>query len=140
MLDRCRQCHISLNLKKCILCRPFGILLGHVVCKQGLLVDPSKIAVIIYLPPPTSVRQLTTTLGHIGYYRKFNKGYVQITTPMEKLLNKEAKFQWNEDFHKVLDILKKKLVTTLIFIFSYWKKEFHVHVDASSIALGAISS
>jgi hypothetical protein len=39
MLDRCRQCHISLNLKKYIFCASFGILLGHVVCKQGLLVD-----------------------------------------------------------------------------------------------------
>ena len=25
MLDRCRQCHISLNLKKCIFCVPFGL-------------------------------------------------------------------------------------------------------------------
>jgi hypothetical protein len=33
MLDRCRQCLISLNLKKCIFCAPFGIFLGHVVCK-----------------------------------------------------------------------------------------------------------
>jgi hypothetical protein len=47
MLDRCRQCHISLNLKKCIFCALFGILLGHVVCKQGLLVDLAKIAVIL---------------------------------------------------------------------------------------------
>jgi hypothetical protein len=33
MLDRCRQYHISLHLNKCIFCAPFGILLGHVVCK-----------------------------------------------------------------------------------------------------------
>jgi hypothetical protein len=33
MLERCRQCHISLNIKKCIFSTPFGILLGHVVCK-----------------------------------------------------------------------------------------------------------
>jgi hypothetical protein len=50
-------------------------LLGHVVCKKGLLVDPSKIAVLMYLEPPTLVRQLKETLGHIGYYRKFIKGY-----------------------------------------------------------------
>ena len=47
MLDRCRECHISLNLKKLIFFAPFGILLGHVVCKQGLLVDPAKIALIL---------------------------------------------------------------------------------------------
>jgi hypothetical protein len=58
MLDKCRQHQISLNLKKCIFCAPFGILLGHVVCKQGLIVDPTKIAVILDLQPPTSVKQL----------------------------------------------------------------------------------
>jgi hypothetical protein len=53
MLDKCRQCQIALNLKKCIFFSPFGVLLGHIVCKQGLLVDPSKIAIIVDLPPPT---------------------------------------------------------------------------------------
>jgi len=66
--------------------------LGHVVYKQGLLIDPAKITVIMDLQPPTSVKHLRETLGHIGYYRKFIKGYAQITTPMEKLLKKEAKF------------------------------------------------
>jgi hypothetical protein len=62
-----------------------------------LLVDPAKIAIIINLPPPKIVYQLRATLGHTGYYRKFIKGYVQITAPMEKLLRKDNKFQWNED-------------------------------------------
>ena len=75
MLDRCRQCHISLNLKKCIFCAPFGILLGHVVCKKGLLVDPTNIAMILDLQPPTLVKWFRETLGHRWYYRKFIKGY-----------------------------------------------------------------
>jgi hypothetical protein len=62
-----------------------------------LLVDPAKIAVIVNLPPPKIVCQLRVTLGHTGYYRKFIKGYAQITAPMEKLLRKDTKFQWNED-------------------------------------------
>jgi hypothetical protein len=92
MLERCRQCQISLNIKKFIFGTPFGILLGHIVCKQGLLVDPTKIAVIVNLPPPKSVHQLRETLGHTGYYRKFIKGYAQITAPMEKLLKKDTIF------------------------------------------------
>jgi hypothetical protein len=61
MLERCRQCQISLNIKNFIFETPFGILLGHIVCKQGFLVDPSKIAVIVNLPPPKSVCQLRET-------------------------------------------------------------------------------
>jgi hypothetical protein len=68
MLDRCRQLHISLNLKKCIFCTPFGTLLGHVVCKDGLLVDQAKIVTILDMVAPTSVHELCATLGHTRYY------------------------------------------------------------------------
>jgi hypothetical protein len=51
-------------------------------------VDPSKIAIIVDLPPPTLVKQLRTVLGHTVYYSKFIKGNAQITTPMERLLKK----------------------------------------------------
>ena len=39
MLDACRRHQIALNLKKCTFLVPFRNLLGHVVCKQGLMVD-----------------------------------------------------------------------------------------------------
>ena len=49
MLAKCQEHHISLNLKKCIFYVPFGILLGHVVCRKGLMVDPSKNAITVNL-------------------------------------------------------------------------------------------
>jgi hypothetical protein len=127
-----------LNLKKCNFFSLFGVLLGHIVCKQGLLVDPSKIAIIVDLPTPTSVKQLRTTLGHTSYYRKFIKGYAQITMPMDNLLKKYYQFGWTEEFQHSFDTLKQKMVTVPILVFLDWSKEFHVHVDAYSIALGAV--
>lgn len=55
-------------------------------------------------------------------------------------MKKEVKFQWNERYQQNLDTLKQKLVTTSILVFPYWKKEFHVHVDASSISIGIVLS
>jgi len=37
-----------------------------------------------------------------------------------------------------LDTPKEKMVTTPILVFPYWENKFHVHVDASTIALGEI--
>ena len=102
------------------------------------MVDPAKIVIIENLPPPKIVIHLRTTLGHIGYYRKSIKGYAQITAPMEKLLKKDVTFLWNEECKKSLDTLKEKMVTAPILVFPYWNKEFHVHVDASCIALGVV--
>ena len=75
MLAKCRHHQISLNLKRCIFCVPFGILLGHIVCRQGLMVDPTKIGIIVNLPSPNLVKQLCTILGHTRYYKNFTKGY-----------------------------------------------------------------
>jgi len=58
---------------------------------------------------------------------------------MEKLLKKEAIFCWDEDCQHNLDVLKENMVTAIILVFPEWKKEFHVHVDASCIVLGVVS-
>ena len=112
--------------------------LGHVVCRQGLMVDPAKIVLIINLEAQRSVKDLRTTLGHTGYYRKFIKSYAQITTPMEKSLKKDATFCWNDECQKSLYVQKEKMVTATILVFLNWKNEFHVHVDASCIVLGVV--
>ena len=57
---------------------------------------------------------------------------------MEKLLKKDVTFLWDDDCQKSLDTLKEKMVTMPILVFLDWKKEFHVHVDTSCIALGAV--
>ena len=66
--------------------------MGHVVCRNGILVDPTKVAIIHDLPLLTSLTQLRSMLGHTCYYRKFIRGYAEITPPMEKLLKKDEKF------------------------------------------------
>jgi len=138
MLDTCRQHHISLNLKKCIFCVPCGILLGYIVCKQGLLVDLTKIEVIMQLPTPNMVKKLCTTLGHIGHYIKFIKGYAQVIALMEILLKKDVTFDWDEECQKSLDILKEKMVIVPILVLLAWNKEFHVHVDAFCITFDVV--
>jgi hypothetical protein len=108
------------------------------VCKQDLLVDLANIVVIVNLPSPNSVCQLRETLGHTGCYKKFIKGCAQITAPMEKLLKKDMRFLWNEEYQQGLDNLKENIVTTPILVFTDWEKTFHVHIDASTITLGEI--
>jgi hypothetical protein len=55
---RCRFYHIRLNPHKCIFIVESSRLLGFVVSKDGIRVDPLKIKAILALPPPTSLTQL----------------------------------------------------------------------------------
>lgn len=119
------------------ICTPFGVLLGHIICQHGLL-DPAEIAITVNLPPPKSVKELRAALGHTTYQKKLIKGYAGIITPLEKLLKKLAEYIWTEECQKAFDTLKEHLVSASILIFPDWDKIFHVHVDASSIALGIV--
>jgi hypothetical protein len=57
---------------------------------------------------------------------------------MEKLLKKECQFSCTEECQQSFNTLKQKMVTAPILVFPDWTKEFHVHVDASSISLGVM--
>jgi hypothetical protein len=57
---------------------------------------------------------------------------------MEKILKKYCQFSWTEECQQSFDTLKQKMVTAPILVFPDWSKEFHVHVDAYSISLGAV--
>ena len=92
MLERCRQIQLSLNIKKCIFVTPIGILLGHIVCKEGIKVDFAKIKIIIDLKPPVNPKQVRVLLGHTGYYRKFIRYYSDRTCPLEELLREYHEF------------------------------------------------
>ena len=78
MIERCRQIQFSLNLKKCIFSTPIGILLEHVMCKEGIKVDLAKIKVILDLKPPLNPKQARAFLGHVRYSRKLIRHYLDI--------------------------------------------------------------
>lgn len=69
---------------------------------------------------------------------KFIKSYAKITAPMEQLLKKDATYCWNEECNKSLEMLKEKMASAPILVFPKWDVKFHVHIDTSCIALGAV--
>nr|XP_016494634.1 PREDICTED: uncharacterized protein LOC107813843 [Nicotiana tabacum] len=73
-----------------------SIVLGHKISKHGIEVDRAKIEIISKIPPPTSVKGVRSFLGHAGFYRRFIKDFPKIANPMCKLLEKDAKFVFDE--------------------------------------------
>jgi hypothetical protein len=67
-MTQCRNNGINFNPKKCATCVNFGVLLRHIVCEDGLLVDPRKINIIKDMPTPMSVKKLKRFLGVTCFY------------------------------------------------------------------------
>ena len=68
-----------------------GILLGHIVCKEGIKVDFTKTKIILDLKPPVKPKQVRVLLAHTGYYRKFIRYYSDMTYPLKELLREDQK-------------------------------------------------
>ena len=74
-----------------------GIVLGHVISEKGIEVDKVKIELISKLPSPTNVKTVRQILGHAGFYRRFIQNFSKIAKPLYKLLEKDAKFEWDTE-------------------------------------------
>ena len=63
VFERCRHYSIRLNPHKCILCMKSGRLLGFIVSKEGIRVDPLKVEAILQLSPPRNIRHIQCLQG-----------------------------------------------------------------------------
>jgi hypothetical protein len=69
------------------------LFLGHVISKEGISVDPSKVQDVLCWNAPTSVGDIRSFLGLAGYYQRFIEGFLKISKPMTELLEKDKRFE-----------------------------------------------
>ena len=114
VLERCQEKNLVLNWEKCHFMVTQGIVLGHIVSKDGIEVDKAKVELISNLPTPKCVRDIRLFLGHAGFYRRFIKDFSAIARPLCTLLAKDVPFTWSQACDIAFTKLKNMLVSPLI--------------------------
>lgn len=71
ILDKCHKYGVSLNPKKFIFFITEGKLLGFVVLKNKMMIDPEREEVIAKLPPPHNKKSMQPFMGIINFVRRF---------------------------------------------------------------------
>ena len=69
--DRQHWYNLKLNPAKCAFEVPAGKLLGIIVSRRGIEIDPSKIKAIQELPPPKTKKEVISFLGRLHYISRF---------------------------------------------------------------------
>ena len=82
----------------------------HKIYAIGLEVDQAKVSIIKTLLPPTIVKGIRIFLGHASFYRRFIRDFSKIARPLCRLLEKDAKFNFDESRQYSFDEIKSKLV------------------------------
>ena len=69
VLVRCKEKNLVLNWEKCHLWLSKGLYWGMSYLMGGIKVDKAKVDLISNLPPPRTVKEIPSFLGHAGFYR-----------------------------------------------------------------------
>jgi hypothetical protein len=114
VLIRCKEKNLILNWEKCHSMVKQGVVLGNVISPRGIEVDKAKVDLISNLPPPRTVKEIRSFLGHVGFYRRFIKDFSKISRPLSSLLAKDAPFVFDDKCCQAFQTLKLALTSAPI--------------------------
>lgn len=140
VLEIIRKANLKLQPAKCEFLRREINYLGHVITENGIKPDPQKVQCVVNYPTAKSINNIQSFLGLANYYRKFIKNFSDISKPLNKLLKKGVKFNWDENCQNAFLILKDKITSSPILQYPDFTKPFIITTDASNYAIGAILS
>ena len=138
VLQKLREKKLCAKLNKCDFWLKEVSFLGHIVSVEGIRVDPTKIEAVMNWKPPRNVTEVRSFLGLTGYYRRFERGFFVIASPLTKLLRKGIKFEWTDKCQTSCEQLKRMLVEALVLKQPTSGKKYTLYSDASGIGLGCV--
>jgi hypothetical protein len=138
IMEKLREHKLYAKFSNCEIWLSEVAFLGHIVSKEGIVVDPSKVTAVIEWEPPKNVGETRSFLGMARYYRRFIENFSKIAKPMTELLKKENKFKWTDECEISFQELKKRLVSAPVLCLPDLEKEFQVYCEASRQGLGSV--
>jgi hypothetical protein len=112
-----------------------GTILGFIVSKEGKIMDPKKVEALVSMPIPTTPQCIQVFNGMAQFYKCFIKKFTSIMSPITKLFKKFEVFEWITKCQIAWEEIKNQYVQAPILMSLDWELEFHVHIDASPLAI-----
>ena len=141
VLEKVAYAGLRINPEKCHVLKPEVKFLGHIINKEGVQTDPSKLEAIRSFKKPNCVKTLRSFLGICNYYRRFILGYAKKSRTLEELCGRNNnKLIWTDDCDRAFKDMKEALTSSPVLGFPDFEKEFILDTDASFDTIGAVLS
>ena len=97
VLEVLREKKLYAKFSKCEFLLDSVSFLGHVVSKDGVMVDPSKIKVAKIWERPTNVTEVRRFISLASNYRRFVKGFSFVASQLTNFTKQSVPFVWSDE-------------------------------------------
>jgi RNase H-like domain found in reverse transcriptase/Reverse transcriptase (RNA-dependent DNA polymerase)/Integrase zinc binding domain/Retroviral aspartyl protease len=138
VFDILRQNDLQVHADKSKFCTLEAEYLGFILTPNGIKPQPKKVQAILQIAPPTTVKLVRRFMGMINQYKQMIPQRSHLLTPIVKLTQKKAKFEWTSECQRNFDQLKSLLAKQISLAYPDYTRPFHIYTDASKYQLGSV--
>ena len=135
VLKRLAEVGLTLNQEKCAFSQKQVKFLGQILTAEGIQSDPDKIAAIVGMREPTTIKELRRFLGMTNQLSKFTPHLSEITKPLRDLLSTKNQWTWDHAQKQAFSAVKEALTRSPNLALFDPNLETTVSADASSYGL-----
>lgn len=113
-------------------------MLGFIVYKKYIQVDPLKVEVILNLSPPSTLCQLQSLQGKENFLRHFIPNYAELTKGFTWLLKHYVPLIWDELTDKSVNALKHVFTYAPLFHPPDYHRDYFLYLVVSDSTIGMV--
>jgi hypothetical protein len=143
VLQRLRDAGLQIDIDKCEFEVQSTKYLGFIIeAGKGIRMDPEKVKALLEWETPKTVKGVRSFLGFANFYRRFIRGFSEITSPLTDLTKgfPQKIFQWTKQADDAFWKLKKLFITAPILMQFDPERETVLEADSSGWATGGVLS
>ena len=132
VFQKCRKFEISLNPKKSLFAMDEGKLLGDIISKDGIRIDPSRVEAIQHIDFPCNKKEIWAFNCKMNFLRRFIPNLAEHLCEITNMLKKDNTMKWTKDAMKSFNLVKfasttAPILTSLIILMILLY--FHLHLS-----------
>ena len=104
---KCRRFGISLNPRKSKFSMKEGKILGDIISKDGIKIDPDRVKAILKVEIPRTKKNIQSFIRRVNFQRIFIPSFVEILKNVTNMLRKDSDIKWTLEAMKYFNDIKK---------------------------------
>jgi hypothetical protein len=113
-------------------------MLGHIISKDRIKIDPRKIESIWKVEHPRNIKEIQSFIGKINFMRRVIPNLAKLLRNTTNMLKRYTKIRWNTKYKQSFEQVKHALTRAPVLISPDYTKDFYLFSFASEHTIATI--